>query len=227
MIDAGVLGTVSGGVALLAVVGVVLLTVRARRRARRRRAALRRWADANGWVVASDPVVDWGSRLPGGDTHGVSVALSGSMSGRPVGVGEYAFTESATIRRPDGGHGTRRSTHEYVVVVVRLDPPSAYLGVQPCEVLARWGRTVLGVGSPIGDGRFDERLRIVGDPAVAAYRLPDALVAAHVDGTVPPWTLYGSELMTWYPGRIDPARVREAVEPLLRVADLLTAGAAP
>jgi hypothetical protein len=188
----------------------------------RRRAQLREWARANAWTLVAKPVVDWGARLPGGDKHGVTLALSGAVDGRRTSIGEYSFDEAVTTAA-----GTTTVTHEYVVLVLHLDRPSGYLGVLPCEVLDRWGRTLLGVGAPIGDEDFDDRHRVVGDPARAAYTVPAELVAAHVAGLVPPWTLYGTELVTWLPGRIDLAHLGEQVGPLHLVAGLLTgAGAA-
>jgi hypothetical protein len=207
-------------------VGLVLLTVAGRRREHRRWVGLHKWAVGNGWTLVAKPVVDWGSRLPGGDKHGVSLALHGELGGRPCGVGEYSFSETATISKPDGHGGTTTTTHQYVVVVLHLDRPSAYLGVQPLGVLSRWGHTLFGTGSPIGHEQFDEQFRVVGDPPAAAYPLSPELVAAHVEGTVPPWTLYGADLMTWYPGRVDPAGIPELVEPLQRVATMLTGAGA-
>jgi hypothetical protein len=183
----------------------------------RRWAQLRQWAHANGWTLSAKPVVDWGARLPGGNKHGVTLALSGAAGGRRTGIGEYSFHKPG---------GTTTTTHEYVVLVLHLDRPSPYLGVLPREVLDRWGHDPLGTGAPLGEDDFDDGHRVVGDPAQAAYRLPPELVAAHVAGTVPPWTLYGTELITWYPGRIDLAHLGEQVGPLHRVARLLTAAGA-
>jgi hypothetical protein len=187
----------------------------------RRWAQLRAWAHANAWTIVAKPVVDWGARLPGGNKHGVTLALTGSVGGRRTSVGEYSFEESVTTRA-----GTTITTHEYVVLVLHLDRPSGYLGVLPCEVLERWGRSLLGVGAPLGDDAFDDRHRVVGDPATAAYELPGELVAAHIAGAVPPWTLYGTELVTWYPGRIDLDHLGEQVGPLHLVARLLTGAGA-
>jgi hypothetical protein len=220
------LGIAAGACLAAVALLLVLLTVAGRRRVRRRWAELRRWAGANGWTLVSKPVVDWGSRLPGGNKHGVSFALYGEMWDRPCGVGEYSFSETRTTstRGGNGGTtiGTTTTTHQYVVVVLHLDRPSAYLGVQPRSVLSRWGHTLFGLGSSIGHERFDKQFRVVGDPPAAAYPLSSALVAAHVEGTVPPWTLYGADLMTWYPGRIDLARVPALVGPLRHVATMLT-----
>jgi hypothetical protein len=187
----------------------------------RRWVRLREWARDNAWTLVAEPVVDWGSRLPGGNKHGVTLALSGAVGGRRTSIGEYSFDEAVTTT---SGHTT--TTHEYVVLVLHLDRPSGYLGVLPSDVLERWGRTLLGVGTTIGVGDFDERHRVVGDPGRASYALSAELVAAHVAGVAPPWTLYGTELVTWYPGRIDLDHLGEQVGPLHLVARLLTAAGA-
>jgi hypothetical protein len=220
------LGLAAGACLAGAILLLVLLAAAGRRRVHRRWAQLHKWAAANGWTLVAKPVVDWGSRLPGGDKHGVSLALHGELAGRPCSVGEYSFSETTTISAPDGHGGstvgTTTTTHEYVVVVLHLDRASAYLGVQTLGVLSRWGHTLFGTGSSMGHEQFDEQFRVVGDPAAAAYPLSPELVAAHVEGTVPPWTLYGADLMTWYPGRVDPAGIPELVGPVQQVAAMLT-----
>jgi hypothetical protein len=224
--NAGELAIAAGACLVPFALLVALLVVVARQRARRRRADLQAWARANGWTLVARPVVDWGALLPGGNKHGVSLAMSGMLWGRQTSIGEYSFSETITTSTPDGqggsATGTTTNTHQYVVVVLHLDRPSGYLGVQPRGVLSRWGRTLFGVGSSIGHEPFDRQFRVVGDRAAAAYPLPDALVAAHVEGTVPPWTLYGTELMTCYPGRIDLDRVAGLAAPLHAVATMLT-----
>jgi hypothetical protein len=211
----------------------------------RRWTLLRQWARANDWTLVARPVVDWGARLPGGDKHGVTLALTGEIGGehgvtpvlagatgdqravppalaggvggRRTSVGEYSFEESAHTPA-----GTTTTTHEFVVPVLHLDRPSGYLGVLPCDVLERWGQSLFGAGAPIGVDDFDAAYRVVGDPVRGAYEIGPELVAAHVAGVAPPWTLYGTELVTWRPGRIDPAHLGEQVGPLHLVARLLT-----
>jgi hypothetical protein len=213
----GLVGITAGACLVAVALLIVLVSVTARGRVHRRSAQLHQWADANGWTLVAKPVVDWGSRLPGGNIHGVSLALYGQLWGRHTSFGEYSYSETRTV-----GQGVTINTHQYVVVVLHLDRPSGYLGVQPRGVLSSWGRTLLGVGSEIGHEAFDKDHRVVGDPATAAYRLSPELIAAHAEGLVAPWTLYGTELMSWFPGRIDVDRIAEVAGPLHRVATMLT-----
>ncbi len=214
----------AGGVLLVAL--IVVLAVRGRRKARLRWAELQLWAQENGWTLVPNPVVDWGSRAPGGNKRGVSLALYGDMWGRRTSIAEYSYTETTSTSGPDGTSSSSSTTHQYVLVVVHLDRPSGYLGVQPRGVLSRWGRTLFGLGSEIGDEAFDKEYRLVGDPAATPYTLTPELVAAHAAGAVPPWTIYGEDLLTWYPGRIDLHRLGELAGPLHRVAMLLTGAGA-
>jgi hypothetical protein len=217
-----ILAAVCAGAVVLTVALVSWAVVRGRRKTRLRWAELQLWAEANNWTLVSRPVVDWGSRMPGGNKRGVELALHGEMWGRRTSIAEYSYGESTSTAGPDGSTSTTVTTHEYVLVVVHLDRPSGYLGVQPRGVLSRWGRTLFGTGTAIGDERFDREYRMVGDPAATTYRLSPELVEAHVAGAVPPWTVYGPDLLTWYPGRIDLSRLGELAGPVHRVAIMLT-----
>src|ERR1700710_2487305 len=85
---------------LLVVVALIaLLTVVSKRRGRRRWSELHHWAQFNDWSLTARPGVDWGSRLPGGNKHGVSLALHGRLSGRPTSIGEYSYSETSTMGR--------------------------------------------------------------------------------------------------------------------------------
>lgn len=206
---------------------VVLAVVLGRRRERERREALQAWASANGWTIVSRPDVDWSSRLPGRNRRGVTLALTGPLWGRRASVADYSYTETSTTSTPDGQggatHGTRSTTHHFTVLVVHLDRPSPYLGVQPRGTLSKWGRALFGAGATLGHERFDKDFRVVGEPAGSPYPLSPALLAAHVDGVVPAWTLQGTDLMTCTPGRLkDPATIPHLLGSLYRVADLLT-----
>ncbi len=133
---------------------VTLLTVARRRRSRRRWTELRQFAARNGWTLVPDPQVEWGLRMPGRNKRGVSFALFGEMWGRRVSGAEYSYTETSTT-----GETTVINTHEYVLVVQHLDRPSGYLGVQTRGLLSRWGRSLFGTGTSIGDPRFDRSSR--------------------------------------------------------------------
>ncbi|ROP34263.1 hypothetical protein EDD30_7342 [Couchioplanes caeruleus] len=216
------------GLCLATVVALVALGVATgRRRERERREALQGWASARGWTLVDHPAVDWSSRLPGRNRRGVTLALTGPLWGRRASVADYSYTETTTTSSSDahGGttHGTHSTTHHFTVLVVHLDRPSPYLGVQPRGTLAKWGRALFGAGAALGNEQFDKNFRVVGEPSSSPYPLSPALLAAHVDGVAPAWTLHGTDLMTSTPGRLkDPESIPYLLGSLYRVADLLT-----
>jgi hypothetical protein len=179
---------------------VFALVVKASRQ-RRRRDQLVQWAARNGWSVTPTPAVDWGARLPGGNRKGVSVALSAMMGGRPVSIAEYSYTENAT--------GSPQ-THQFIVTVVRLAQSYPPVAVQPRHALSKLVK--------MGGDSFERQFKVEG----AHQLVGPALVAEHLAGTVPPWNLYGNELLAYRHGRLDrPDQIPALVSPLVRVADLL------
>ena len=212
----------------LLVVGLLIagLIALQRRQNRIRQEALQRWAAANDWTLVPHPQVDWATRLPGRNGKGVTLALTGWLWGRRASVADYSYTETTSTSSPDGHggttHGTQTTTHTFTVLVVHLDRPSPYLGVQPRSVFSRWGRALFGTGTALGHEQFDKHFRVVGEPGMSPYPLHPALLAAHVDGTAPAWTLSGTDLMTFRQGRLgDPGTIPQLLGPLYRVADLL------
>ncbi|MFI5495618.1 hypothetical protein [Actinoplanes sp. NPDC051859] len=218
---------IAGGAALCmgAVVALVAVALAAgRRRERDRRQALDLWAAARGWTVVVKPAVDWGSRLPGRNRRGVTLALTGPLWGRRASVADYSYTE---VTSTGGADGTKTTTHHFTVLVVHLDRPSPLLGVAPRGTLDRWGRALFGAGATLGHEEFDRAFRVVGDPGASPYPLSPALLAAHVAGAAPSWTVSGTDLVTCTPGRLkDPQTIPYLLGSLYRVADLLT-GRAP
>ena len=90
--------------------------------------------------------------------------------------------------------------------------------------LSRLGRTLWGDNpAASGDETFDRQFQILTkDPDLARSLIAPALIAEHVAGRVPEWSLTGSDLLPWQPGHIDdPPRIPMLVSPLLRVAQLL------
>jgi hypothetical protein len=194
----------------------------------RGRDGLADWARAHNWVLTPGPAVDWGARLPGGNRGGVAFAVSTTIGGRVVSAAEYAYTETHIGSAPDGAGGststTSSHTHEFVVTVVRLRRTYPPMSVEPRGRLARLGRRVFGAGGAVtGNPAFDRGFRVqTPDPAAARQLITPALVAAHLAGTVPAWSVYGAELLAYHPGRIkDPEHIPALVAPLLRVATLL------
>ena len=199
---------------LLAV--LIVVTVR---QARRREQMFRQWATRAGWTLTERPQTGWYRFLPGGNRYGVSRALSGTVRGRPVTVAEYTHRERRVI-----GETSSISTHRYVVVVVRLGRPYPLIAVDSRGAFSKLGRKLFGDGqAATGNDEFDRRFRIATkEPAIARQVVGPQLIAAHLAGTVPAWTVSGLELLTYREGTIDrPDRIPVLAEPTLRIADLL------
>ncbi len=201
---------------------IVLLVVAGatgRRNEQRRLAGIAAWAAAHGWQYVPAPGVDWHQRLPGRNKRGIAWTVLGVAGGRRVSVGEYTWTEASLSTDGQGNSTTSSTTYRHVVAVVHLDRPLGRLMVQPRGALSRLGRAVLGAEPVTGDAGFDKRFRVVGAVPVP---LPPRLLAAHLAGAVPPWSVHDADLMIHVPGRIDdPAAIPGYAGPALHVADLL------
>ncbi len=205
-------------VALIA--GVIVLIVFGVRREKQRRQRLAGWALANEWTLQLQPQNNWAPLLPGHNKRGVQLALTGYVNGRVVTVAEYQYTTTTS----SGDGGTSTTTHHYVVVTMQL--PRAYppMSVTPRGGLSKLGRSLFGEGRAVtGNTVFDERFRI-------STRYPEAipavigpyLIAAHLAGQVPVWTVSGDLLLYHFPGVIkDPASIPGWAALLPVVADLL------
>jgi hypothetical protein len=207
---------------------LVLLIVVSRRRERRRREALREWAAANGWEYAQRPAAPWQRRLPRrGARRAVSLALTGPLGGYPVTVADYSYTETHTqFTTGVGGAGSTSTTrtHHFVVVVVRLPWSAPAVAVHPRRGLSRLARAVFGEGrTALGNEAFDRAYRVATREPEAARRLiGPALIAEHLAGRAPAWSLDGADLLTYRRGRLgDPAEIPSLARPLVRVASLL------
>lgn len=214
------------GVGCVAVVALAILAlVLNARRERRRRDRLIQWCRHHGWTITANPAVDWGVRLPGGNRRGVTVAFTATIGGRVVSVAEYSYSETHFSSTPDGTGGTSSTTttqtHRFVATVVRLNRPYPAVAVQPRGALSKLGRTAFGGNDTAGgDPRFDRTFRVTAtDPDLVRQLITPALVAEHLAGTVPSWTLYGHDLLAYQPGHIQkPQHIPGYVTPLLRVA---------
>ncbi|MFJ2029059.1 hypothetical protein [Streptosporangium sp. NPDC087985] len=222
-----------GGVALITLI-VTLIVVGARAE-RKRQERIRQWAAGHGWTVTQRPTGDWGighgaakrpgpsdwaARLPGRNRRGVSLLVSGVVSGRLVGVAEYSYETRSS--NSDGSSSTM--THRYIVTAVRLDAQYPPITVVPRGALSRLGRTVFGNNAAsTGHNVFDQQFRVdTRNPALARALLSPALIAEHLAGRIPAWSLAGPDLLAWQPGWIkDPDQIATLVTPLMRVAELL------
>lgn len=179
-----------GGLAVVALI-VVLVVVSARRE-RARQARIRQWAANRGWTVTTRPgAFEWTSRLPGGNRRSVSLILSGTAYGRPVGVAEYTYTtESMT----DSSGNRSTTTHHLIVTLVRLPVSYAPVAVQPRGALSRLGRAIFGDrAASTGHEDFDRQFRVqTKDPATSRALVGPALIAEHLAGRAPPWSIGGA-----------------------------------
>jgi hypothetical protein len=151
----------------------------------------------------------------------VSLILAATAYGRPVCVAEYSYTtESMTDSR--GNRST--TTHHLIVTVVRLAASYAPVAVQPRGALSRLGRTIFGDNAAsTGHQDFDRQFRVqTKDPATSRALVGPALIAEHLAGRIPAWSVAGHDLVAWQPGHIDdPSQVETLAAQLVRVADLL------
>jgi hypothetical protein len=176
------------------------------------------WAKRNGWEAAVRPRVAWTERLPGHNRWGVTMLLTGEAGGREIAVGNYTYT-TITETKP-----AMAKTHFLVVSVVRLPTPTASVSLHRRGPLSRFGRYLLG-GSRIdtGNAKFDRKFRIRSKSRDEARSLiGPALIAEHLAGRVPTWSLQDGTLISYSHGQFrNPAHVPRRVAPLIRVADLL------
>lgn len=191
-------------------------------RERQRQRGLAEWATQYGWTVVCRPAVDWVRRMPGCHPGEVTLALSGAIARRPVTIAEYQYT-TYSFTPP---HLTSTIRYEYVLTVVRLRHPGPTIAV---ILRSGWSKLL----RALFDDRetttryepFDKAYRVVADDArYVRSLLGSDLVADHVAGRLPDWSLQGNELLAFRKGTIgDPAGIIAQFAPLLQVADLVEA----
>ncbi|MFG3616754.1 hypothetical protein [Nocardia sp. NPDC047654] len=217
--------------AIFVLVCVLVLAVRHSIRAERaRKATLWHWATAQGWTFAESGRAPWTACLPGRNSRGLGVMVSGQFGGRWVAVAEYSYqttssSDFSTTRTRTTTTSTT-TTHRFVVVLVRLDRVYPPVAVVPRGLLSQLGRAMFGdKPTATGNALFDSRYRIVAaDPACAKALIGPALIDAHIARTVPHWNIVGADLLTWIPVSSvlrDPSTIPGYVAPLLHVAELL------
>jgi hypothetical protein len=193
-----------------------ILAVYSGRRVRRHQRRMQQWADRNGWTLTAHPHVEWGRRLPGGNTHGVSYTFSSVLDGRRVNVAQYSVT--------DASDGTTTNTHHHVVTVALLNRPLPSTQVESRGRASRLTSRFLDSGeTATGNPGFDRDFRIrTREPAALRQWFSPPLIAAHRSGQVPSsWSVQGAELLCHRPGRLDPDEVQGHAAAVLPLADLL------
>jgi hypothetical protein len=208
------------GIAVTVVVMIALVVWRTRRE-RAREAEVSQWAASRGWTVTPRPGdIEWTSRLPGNNRRGVSLILSGTVYGWPVRVAEYSCTTSSS--GPDGASNS--TTHRYVVTAVRLAAWYEPIAVESRGGISRLGHAIFGDNAAAtGHADVDRQFRVqTKDPAISHGMVGPALIAEHLAGQIPTWSLAGQDLLAWQKGRIsDPSRIEALAAGLIRVATLI------
>ncbi|MFE3192641.1 hypothetical protein ACFXHA_26780 [Nocardia sp. NPDC059240] len=206
------------GTPIVLLIVLIPITIRAERA---RKDRIRQWAATYGWSFQERAGAAWTGRVPGHNRHGIGVTVTGRMGGRWVTVSEYSYETTS-----HSGDSTHTTTHHYIVALAMLDRPHPPLAVRHRGLMSQFGRALFGdKPTATGNVMFDARFRIdAADPAHAKAMVSPALMAAHIAGAVPQWSLYGNELLMYTPvsGRIqDPRQIPWYAGQISQVADLL------
>lgn len=191
---------------------------------RQRRDGLRAWTTANGWSFTQYARADWTARLPGRNSGGLGVVLTGQVAGRAVTVADYHYKTTSTSSSSEGSSSTSTTKHHYIAVVVHLHRPYLPIAVVPRGPISQLGRSMFGdKPTATGNAAFDSRFRIrTNDPAYAHWLIGKPLIDAHLANISPPWSLAGPDLLTYRKGRLrDPAEIPALAARLVHIADLL------
>lgn len=193
--------------------GFLLLLVGAGRHRPRRQDLIQQWAEDHGWVFTTSQPKEWPAQLATPPGHRFILMVTSTAFSRPVRVIEHG-----AVIAPAG------VIHWYVATVIKLTTAHPPLAVMDRGPLSRLARTRFGYGATAtGDKEFDRRFRVrTRHPELVSTVLSPALIAEHLAGRVPTWSLAGRDLVTQQFGSIhDPREIPERVVSLMRVADLL------
>ncbi|MGH8893290.1 MAG: hypothetical protein ACRDWY_08310 [Actinomycetes bacterium] len=202
-------------------VGAVVVLVGGFVLERKRRERIMTFALARGWAYAGEDssLVD---RWPGepfgrGERRRARNVLTGQESGRAFTAFDYSYVTHSTDSK---GH-RRSSTQRYGVCVVAAPAPLGRVEVVPENVITRTADAIgLTPDIDLESDDFNRSFRIrARDAKLASDLLPprtmEYLLAARPDA----WRTAGPYLLSWHPGRLDPASVVRACAVLDRVID--------
>jgi hypothetical protein len=198
----GALGVVVGGILLL----FVALSLYGRWV----RWALPRWAERDGWTpVTGRGVWPWTTTEPGVPAPVVRQALSRTIDGFPITVGEVTWGPSGMldVAGPAKGYG--------FFAVLRLPRSHPRLGVRRKREPKR---------PRPGRDEFDRRYwTICADAGTAIDHIGADLKAAHVAKDLPDWIIVEDELYIVTRGRgpLTPSAATGVIRKVSRIADLL------
>jgi hypothetical protein len=229
---------------LLGIVGIVWLYVWANRSTTKTRKSVEQWAVQQGWGLSTDASLPFDDELPGRRGR-AKLLMHSTVNGRPVAVADYYYDTTESF----GSDGDSREVTKSVwVMAVRLPRSYPLLSLErrpgpvsrafdivltvlsPVAMLLGKGLGVLKnkvfgpgpVSVALGYPPFDDKFVIkASDPELARRLFGPTLVAEHVAGRVPMWSLLGPDLFTWTNQIKDGQEMSAKVAGLLRVADLL------
>jgi hypothetical protein len=212
-------------IALIAVVVTlsVPLIALTQRREQRRLESLAAWATTLGWTVyAGNVEVPWTARLPGANPRGVRCLFTGIYRDLPISVAEYTY-QTTQVTHLNGQTQVMTDHHDFVVCVVHLPYSYPAIEVSGRGSGSRAWRWLTGPDTTeIGIPAFDKNYRVRSThPELVRHIIGPALVRAHLAGMVPNWSLHGTDLLVYWPGRMEPARVLPALDAVVRVGSLL------
>jgi hypothetical protein len=220
-------GAIIAVIVIALVVALVALTVPmvvlAQRREQRRLEDLAAWANSIGWTAYAGSVeVPWTARLPGANPRGVRCLFTGIHRDLPVSVAEYTYQSTHTTY-VNGQSQVTTDTHDFVACVVHL--PYTYPGIEVSSrgSGSRMWRWLNGPDhTEVGIDEFDKEFRVRSThPETVRSVIGPALVRTHLAGMAPNWSLHGSDLVVYWQGRMEPARVLPALDSVIRIANLL------
>lgn len=220
-------GLTIGAFALIALI-VVVAAVIAGKRDQRYRAALAAWAAQRGWAYRAGGGGEWESLLPKGSGRlGVKVQLECTRAGRPLAMAHYRYQTTTTTAGANGVPTTSHATHDLTVAVVWLAARYPAVAVEQRHGAGVGLAVAKAVGmrpaNLTGNRDFDRRFRIrAGSPAAAALVTPP-LVSAHLAGALPPWQLYGNQLVVSWRGKLDRELLERQADQAVAIAALLGA----
>jgi len=213
-------GLCLGGILAFAAVVVVL----GRLRAGEAMATLESWARTSGWTIERQPDTGWTRRVSGRDDDRVTFAVRGVVDGRAVAVAEYHYSKAY-----NGALGRRGQTYDRVLLVAQLRRPARTVAVSRRK---SWQRSQHFMErdrpTSVGVEAFDLEYRVEA-PDVRAVRMVigEHLIAEHIAGRLPDWSVEGTEVLTYRDGRLggDLSGIPTQFSAILRVAELIEADA--
>lgn len=202
-------------------VGAVAVVVGGFLLEQKRRERVMLFARNRGWrFVAEDPLlVDrWdGDPFGKGERRRARHVLTGVENGRPFTAFDYSYVTRSTDSK---GH-TSTTTHRFGVCAVPLPAPLGTVEVLPEDLFTRAaGAAGLLASIDLESEDFNRRFRVLASDRklasdVLTPRTMHFLIAAQPEA----WRLQGRHILSWHPGRLEPAEVVRTCALLGRVLD--------